>query len=135
MYCNRRFCSVMNIFVLPSWAIIGKILKKNVFSCQNENEAVFLLQASEKRDYNEHSLLEYDFSWMSQVNPARSQDEQNMEAIRTPDGDQIYFRTTRDISSGEELRVWLAPSLEEEYRLRRISGEGFKGQLYQHYTE
>lgn len=72
---------------------------------------------------------------MSQVNPARSQDEQNMEAIRTPDGDQIYFRTTRDISSGEELRVWLAPSLEEEYRLRRISGEGFKGQLYQHYTE
>ena len=72
---------------------------------------------------------------MSQVNPARSQDEQNMEAIRTPDGDQIYFRTTRDISSGEELRVWLAPSLEEEYRLGRISEEAFKGQLYQHYTE
>lgn len=67
------------------------------------------------------------------MNPARSQDEQNMEAIRTPDGDQIYFRTTRDISSSEELRVWLAPSLEEEYGLGRISEKAFKGQLHQHY--
>ena len=69
------------------------------------------------------------------MNPARSQDEQNMEAIRTPDGDQIYFRTTRDILSDEELRVWLAPSLEEEYGLGRISEEAFKGQLCQHYFE
>ena len=94
---------------------------------------MFLLQASEKKDYNEHDLLEGDFSWMSQVEPARFQDEQNMEAIRTPDGDQIYFRATRDISSGEELRVWLAPSLEEEHGLGRISEETFNGQLYQHY--
>lgn len=63
---------------------------------------------------------------MSEVNPARYQDEQNMEAIRTPDG-EIYFRTTRDISPGEELRVWLAPSLEEEHGLGRISEEAFKG--------
>ena len=72
---------------------------------------------------------------MSQVNPARFQDEQNMEALRTPDGDQIYFRVTRDITSGEELRVWLAPSLEEEHGLRRTSEEAFKGRLYQGYFE
>lgn len=60
------------------------------------------------------------------MNPARYQDEQNMEAIRTPD-EEIYFRTTRDISPGEELRVWLAPSLEEEHGLGRISEEAFKG--------
>lgn len=65
------------------------------------------------------------------MNPARFQEEQNMEALRTPDGDQIYFRATRDITSGEELRVWLAPSLEEEHGLGRTSEEAFKGRLYQ----
>ena len=64
---------------------------------------------------------------MSDVNPARSENEQNMEAIRTPDDDKIYFRTTRDILSGEELRVWLAPSLEEEHELQNVEKKGFEG--------
>ena len=92
---------------------------------------MFLLQVSEGRDlvteYN--SLLHGDFSWMVKVNPARSEEEQNMEAIHSSD-DEIYFRTTRDITAGEELRIWLAPSLEQEYGIHApISEEGIGGQF------
>ena len=63
---------------------------------------------------------------MGEVNPARTEEEQNMEAIRIPD-EQIYFRATRAISPGEELRVWLAPSLEKEHGIQGPeSDERFK---------
>ena len=60
------------------------------------------------------------------MNPARSEKEQNLQVIRSPD-DKIYFRTTRDIFSGEEFRVWLAPSLEEERGLQNVEKEEFQG--------
>ena len=60
------------------------------------------------------------------MNPARSEKEQNLQVIRSPD-DKIYFRTTRDIFSGEEFRVWLAPSLEEERALQNVEKEEFQG--------
>ena len=60
------------------------------------------------------------------MNPARSEKEQNLQVIRSPD-DKIYFRTTRDIFSGEEFRVWLAPSLEEERGLQNVEKEEFEG--------
>ncbi|PFX34667.1 PR domain zinc finger protein 13 [Stylophora pistillata] len=63
---------------------------------------------------------------MSAVHPARSEMEQNLEVIRSPDDDKIYFRTTRDISSGEEFQVWLAPSLEEELGLQNVEKEEFE---------
>ena len=64
---------------------------------------------------------------MSAVNPARSEKEQNLQVIRSPDDDKIYFQTTRDIFSGEEFRVWLAPSLEEERGLQNVEKEEFEG--------
>ena len=75
----------------------------------------------------EHDLSLGDFSWMSAVNPARSEKEQNLQVIRSPDDDKIYFRTTRDLLSGEEFRVWPAPSLEEERRLQNVEKEEFEG--------
>ena len=61
------------------------------------------------------------------MNPARSEKEQNLQVIRSPDDNKIYFRTTRDILSGEEFRVWLAPSLEEERGLQNVEKEEFEG--------
>lgn len=69
-----------------------------------------------------------ELSWMNEVNPARYEDEQNMEAIRTPEGDEIYFRSTRNIAADEELRVWMAPSLGQDHGLHGPSSkEEFKG--------
>ena len=49
-----------------------------------------------------------------------------MEAARAPN-EQIYFTTKRNITPGEELRVWLSSSLEEENGIHRISEEEMKG--------
>ncbi|XP_068757040.1 histone-lysine N-methyltransferase PRDM9-like isoform X2 [Montipora capricornis] len=67
-----------------------------------------------RESVTEHNALQGDVTWMYRVNPARCDEEQNMEAIRTQH-DQIVFRTTQEISFGEELRVWLDPSLEREH--------------------
>lgn len=85
--------------------------------------------ADEKNSFTEYDVSHGDFSWMQDVNPARSEEEQNLEAIRTSE-DKIYYRSTRDISAGEELRVWLAPSLEQEHGIRlhpRDTEEELKG--------
>ena len=64
---------------------------------------------------------------MQRVNPARCREEQNMEASRT-EHDQIMFRSTREITAGEELRVWLDQSLEEENGIKRCEEDEFEGQ-------
>lgn len=76
---------------------------------------IFVLQDPEEKDsVTEYdSLQQDDISWMQKARPAFSEEEQNMEAIRSTD-DKIYFRSTRDITAGEELRFWLGPSLGKE---------------------
>lgn len=76
---------------------------------------IFVLQDPEEKDsVTEYdSLQQDDISWMQKARPALSEEEQNMEAIRSTD-DNIYFRSTRDITAGEELRFWLGPSLVKE---------------------
>ena len=64
---------------------------------------------------------------MQRVNPARCYEEQNMEASRT-EHDQIMFRSTREITAGEELRVWLDQSLERENGINRCIEDEFEGQ-------
>lgn len=80
----------------------------------------FVLQDPEEKDSvrtEYDSLQQDDISWMHKARPALFEEEQNMEAIRSTD-DNIYFRPTRDITAGEELRFWLGPSLEKECGLR-----------------
>ena len=50
-----------------------------------------------------------------------------MEASRT-EHDQIMFRSTREITAGEELRVWLDQSLERENGINRCIEDEFEGQ-------
>ena len=88
------------------------------------------MQASDDRNsFTEYDVSHSEFSWMQDVNLARSEEEQNLEALRTSEDEEIYFRSRRDISAGEELRVRLAPSLEQEHGLLYPRGteEEFKG--------
>lgn len=64
---------------------------------------------------------------MQRVSPARCYEEQNMEASRI-EHDQIMFRSTREITAGEELRVWLDQSLERENGINRCIEDEFEGQ-------
>lgn len=75
----------------------------------------------------EHNTSQGDVSWMQRVSPARCYEEQNMEASRT-EHDQIMFRSTREITAGEELRVWLDQSLERENGINRCIEDEFEGQ-------
>ncbi|OQR77889.1 hypothetical protein BIW11_06773, partial [Tropilaelaps mercedesae] len=60
-------------------------------------------------------LVSGDHSWLQEVRTARFAEEQNVE-VSIIDG-QIQFRTTRDISLGEELRVWFGPEFGQILRL------------------
>ena len=90
--------------------------------------SLFGLQATDGKDsVNEYDILHGDLSWMREVNPARFEEEQNMEAICTSQN-QVLFRSTRGILDGEELRVWPTPSLEQQFGIIYPSlGAEFKG--------
>lgn len=42
--------------------------------------------------------------WLSYINPARNEDEQNMEAYMK--NKEVFYRALRIIKTGEELLVW-----------------------------
>ncbi|XP_026872832.2 PR domain zinc finger protein 1a isoform X1 [Electrophorus electricus] len=52
-------------------------------------------------------LDEEKSNWMRYVNPARSQDEQNLAACQN--GMSIYFYTVKSIPADQELLVWYCP--------------------------
>ncbi|XP_014667416.1 PREDICTED: zinc finger protein 26-like [Priapulus caudatus] len=56
--------------------------------------------------------IENECNWMCLVQPATCSDEQNLMALQMKD--DIFYITTRDISAGEQLKVWYAPAYAEK---------------------
>ena len=68
--------------------------------------------------------------WLSQVRTARDRHEQNVEALRDTRG-QIYLRTVREVSQGEELFVWYGDGLAREIGIPVLTPQQIRGNCRQ----
>ncbi|GFY47433.1 PR domain zinc finger protein 8 [Trichonephila inaurata madagascariensis] len=89
-----------------------------------ENTFDLLQQVSLKDQFNGNGLPKTP-SWLAHILPARNPDEQTLEIIVK--GGQLYFRSLRELSSGEELRAWFGQDLADILKLPVIPPNVMEG--------
>lgn len=67
-------------------------------------------------------------SWLPHILPARNPEEQNLEVVVK--AGQLYFRASRDIRVGEELRAWFGQDLAEILKLPMIPPTSIDGKHF-----
>ncbi|KAF8765012.1 PR domain zinc finger protein 8 like protein [Argiope bruennichi] len=83
-----------------------------------------VLKVSPKDQFSNSGLPKAP-SWLAHILPARNPDEQTLEIIVK--GGQLYFRTIRELSSGEELRAWFGQDLADILKLPVIPPNVMEG--------
>ncbi|GBN08172.1 PR domain zinc finger protein 8 [Araneus ventricosus] len=83
-----------------------------------------VLKVSMKDQFNNNGLPKAP-SWLAHILPARNPDEQTLEIIVK--GGQLYFRTIRELSSGEEFRAWFGQDLADILKLPVIPPNVMEG--------
>lgn len=63
--------------------------------------------------------------WLAYIQPARNQDEQNMEAYMK--GGLVYYRAIRIIRSQEELYVWYSKDFSQLIGIPEVDVQIMKG--------
>ncbi|XP_015915302.2 zinc finger protein 488 [Parasteatoda tepidariorum] len=65
-------------------------------------------------------------SWLAHILPARNPEEQTLEIVVK--GGQLYFRSLRDITEGQELRAWFGQDLADILKLPMIPPNVVEGE-------
>ncbi|GIY75992.1 zinc finger protein 488 [Caerostris darwini] len=83
-----------------------------------------VLKVTLKDQFNSNGLPKIP-SWLAHILPARNPNEQTLEIIVK--GGQLYFRTLRELSPGEELRAWFGQDLADILKLPVIPPNVMEG--------